>query len=167
MTASFASQLWTLTQARQISGRMHLVLQALASFTGLHGTFPAHETIAARAGCSVRTVIRALERAYELGIVERTRRMVRHGKQLVRTSNAYRFMSGSQEQAKASAVHFAEQMRKALKRRKQRLFDLSDKMSAKQIPLFNFNSLNPVQAAYDGFQEALARLKGPPLGAKQ
>ena len=165
--STFRASLWTLLQARRINGNQHAVLAALASFIGFHGTFPAHETIAARAGCSVRTVIRTLERAYELGILERTHRMVRHGVRLVRTSNAYRFILSAHEQAKVSAAHFAEQMREALKRRKQRLFDLSDKMTAKQIPLFNFNSLNSIQAAYDDFQEALARLKGPPLGAKR
>jgi len=53
---SFASQIWTLTQARQITAKTHLVLQALASFEGHRGLFPSHESIAARAGCSTRTV---------------------------------------------------------------------------------------------------------------
>jgi len=142
-TPTFSSQLWTLTQARQITGKTHIVLQALASFTGLHGTFPAHETLAAKAGCSVRTVIRALDQAYALGLVERTRRMVRRGNRLVRTSNAYRLLSVGTEAAKQAAMAYAQQMRDALERRKQRLFDLRARKASDSIPLFNYPSRTP------------------------
>ena len=53
---SFASQIWTLTQARQITARTHLVLQALASFEGHRGLFPSHESIAASV-CGVQDVL--------------------------------------------------------------------------------------------------------------
>jgi len=153
----FRAALWTLLQARQINGNHHAVLSALASFTGLHGTFPAHETIAARAGCSVRTVIRALERAYELGIVERSRRMIRHGNRLIRTSNAYRLICGAQDQAKAAAAHFTQQMRDALQRRKKRLSDLSAKTAAEPMSLFNYETVRHSKSEWLAILECMDR----------
>lgn len=126
---SFASTLWTLTQAHQITAKTHLVLQALASFQGQRGLFPSHESIAERAGCSVRTVIRALEAAYRLGIVERTRQRQRVSGRLVNGVNRYRLIVKPLEQAKAAAAHIAQQLKAALARRKARLF-LSDRKTA-------------------------------------
>jgi len=117
---SFASQIWTLTQARQITARTHLVLQALASFEGYRGLFPSHESIAARAGCSVRTVIRALETAYSLGLIERTRQRVRRSGRVVNGPNRYRLIVVSLEQAKAAAVHAKQRLKESLARRKLR-----------------------------------------------
>ena len=117
---SFASQIWALTQGRQITATTHLVLQALASFAGHRGLFPSHESIAAKAGCSVRSVIRALEAAYRLGIVERTRQRQRVSGRLVNGVNRYRLLVKPLEQARAAAAHYTEQLKDALARRKQR-----------------------------------------------
>ncbi|GAN90094.1 hypothetical protein Gbfr_011_008 [Gluconobacter frateurii M-2] len=117
---TFASQIWTLTQARQITARTHLILQALASFEGHRGLFPSHESIAARAGCSVRTVIRALETAYSLGLIERTRQRVRRSGRVVNGPNRYRLIVVSLEQAKAATVHATQRLKEALARRKLR-----------------------------------------------
>lgn len=118
---SFASQIWTLTQAHKITAKTHLVLQALASFEGYRGLFPSHESIAARAGCSTRTVIRALETAYSLGLVERTRQRMRRAGRVVNGPNRYRLIMVSLEQARAAATHAAQRLKEALVRRKQRL----------------------------------------------
>ena len=117
---SFASQIWALTQARQITARTHLVLQALATFEGHRGLFPSHESIAARSGTSVRTVIRALETAYQLGIVERTRQRVRRSGRLVNGPNRYRLILTDMEKARVAAAHAALRLKEALIRRKQR-----------------------------------------------
>lgn len=117
---SFASQIWTLTQARQITAKTHLVLQALASFEGHRGLFPSHESIAARAGCSTRTVIRALETAYSLGLVERTRQRMRRSGRIVNGPNRYRLIVVSLEQAKAAALYATQRLKEALARRKLR-----------------------------------------------
>jgi len=117
---SFASQIWTLTQARQITAKTHLVLQALASFEGHRGLFPSHESIAARAGCSIRTVIRALEAAYSLGLVERTRQRMRRSGRVVNGPNRYRLILVSLEQAKAAAAYATQRLKEALARRKLR-----------------------------------------------
>jgi len=117
---SFASQIWTLTQARQITAKTHLVLQALASFEGHRGLFPSHESIAVRAGCSTRTVIRALETAYSLGLVERTRQRMRRSGRIVNGPNRYRLIVVSLEQAKAAAAHATQRLKDALARRKLR-----------------------------------------------
>lgn len=139
MTSSFASQIWTLTQSHTITAKTHLVLQVLASFAGHRGLFPSHESIAARSGASVRTVIRALETAYRLGIVERTRQRQRIAGRLCVGPNRYRLLVKPLEQARAAAAHYTQQLKDALARRKQRLF-LSDKMAAEldsQSNLFN------------------------------
>jgi len=115
---SFASQIWTLTQARQITAKTHLVLQALASFEGHRGLFPSHESIAARAGCSTRTVIRALETAYSLGLIERTRQRMRRSGRVVNGPNHYRLVLVSLEQAKVAAAHATQRLKEALARRK-------------------------------------------------
>lgn len=118
---SFASQVWTLTQAHKITAKTHIVLQALASFQGHKGLFPSHESIASRAGCSVRTVIRSLETAYSLGIVERTRQRIRRSGRVVNGPNRYRLLTIPLEQAKASARHLKQQLQEALNRRKLRI----------------------------------------------
>ena len=143
---SFASTLWTLTQARQITAKTHLVLQALASFQGHRGLFPSHESIATRAGCSVRTVIRALEAAYRLGIVERTRQRQRVSGRICNGPNRYRLIVKPLEQAKAAAAHIAQQLKAALMRRKQRFF-LHDKMTAESHFQSNFSNAEPLSAA--------------------
>jgi len=117
---SFASQIWTLTQARKITAKTHLVLQALASFEGYRGLFPSHESIAARAGCSTRTVIRALETAYSLGLIERTRQRMKRSGRVVNGPNRYRLVLVSLEQARVAAAHATQCLKEALARRKLR-----------------------------------------------
>jgi len=117
---SFVSQIWTLTQSRAITAKTHLVLQALASFEGHRGIFPSHESIAARSGASVRTVIRALETAYRLGLIERTRQRQRISGRVCSGPNRYRLILTDLEQAKAAALHAAQCLREALARRKLR-----------------------------------------------
>lgn len=136
---SFASQIWTLTQSRQITGKAHIVLMALASFQGHKGLFPSHESIAGRAGCSVRTVIRALETAYSLGIVERTRQRIRRAGRVVNGPNRYRLLTIPLEQARAKAQHLKTQLQDALNRRKARLSSKCQNVSGdnSQSNLFN------------------------------
>lgn len=70
------------------------VLDALATFRGRDGAlWPAHASIAARAGCCVRTVQRALSEARRLGLVEWHHRRVRIGWRYVRITNSYRLIS--------------------------------------------------------------------------
>lgn len=143
---SFSSQIWTLTQSRMITAKTHLVLQALASFAGHRGLFPSHESIAARSGASVRSVIRALETAYRLGIVERTRQRQRVSGRLCVGPNRYRLLVKPFEQAKAAAAHYTQQLKDALARRKRRLF-LSDKITADYDSQSNFFNAEPLSAA--------------------
>lgn len=117
---SFASQIWTLTQGHKITAKTHLVLQALASFEGYRGLFPSHESIAARAGCSTRTVIRALETAYSLGLIERTRQRMRRSGRVVNGPNRYRLVLVCLEQARVAAAHATQRLKEALARRKLR-----------------------------------------------
>jgi len=143
---SFAFQIWTLTQSRQITANTHLVLQALASFQGHRGLFPSHESIAARAGCSVRTVIRALEASYRLGLVERTRQRQRVLGRICNGPNRYRLLVKPLEQARAAAAHAAQRLKEALARRKQRFLSKCQNDSGfnSQSNLFN---AEPVSAA--------------------
>ena len=150
---SFASTLWTLTQARQITAKTHLVLQALASFQGQRGLFPSHESIAERAGCSVRTVIRALEAAYRLGIVERTRQRQRVAGRLVNGVNRYRLIVRPLEQARAAAAHITKQLKAALMRRKQRFF-LSDKKTSESNSQSNFSNAGSARSCSEPLSAA-------------
>lgn len=137
MPSTFRSMLWSLKQARHITANTHAVLHQLAGFLGPRGLFPSHETLAAKAGCSVRTVIRALETAYALGIVERTKRMTWRGSRLVRCANAYTLHVMDMQAVKDAAEAATRKLKEALKRRKQRLQDLSDISAA--------NSMNPLK----------------------
>jgi DNA-binding MarR family transcriptional regulator len=68
------------------------VLMTLATFLGADGLYPSHDAIARACRYSVRTVIRALERGYELGLIERTHRRTRVEGRWVRTSNTYKLL---------------------------------------------------------------------------
>jgi AraC-like DNA-binding protein len=57
---------------------------------------PSHETIAGDAGCSDRTVRRALEALAGCGLVRWVRRLVRDGWRAVQTSNAYELTAPGQ-----------------------------------------------------------------------
>jgi len=136
---SFVSQLWNLLQAKRLSGNDKAVLEALASFEGHKGLFPSHESIAARAGRSVSTVIRTLKKAYALGIVERTRQRERVGNRIVNGVNRYRLILGSVEQAKVAAKQNAQRLREALNRRKLRAFSKCQNDSVPDSQSFNSN----------------------------
>lgn len=143
---SFSSTLWNLTQAHTITAKTHLVLQALASFAGHRGLFPSHESIAAKAGCSVRTVIRALETAYRLGIVERTRQRQRVSGRICNGPNRYRLLVKPLEQAKAAAAHYTQQLKDALARRKQAFLSKCQNDSG-TYSQSNFFNAEPTSAA--------------------
>ena len=141
---SFPAQLWTLTQSKQITAKTHLVLQALSSFAGNRGLFPSHESIAARSGASVRTVIRSLETAYRLGIVERTRQRVRRSGRVCNGPNRYKLLVKPLEQARAAAAHYTQQLRDALARRKQAFLSKCQNVTGthSQSNLFNAEPLS-------------------------
>ena len=143
---TFPAQLWTLTQGRQITAKTHLVLQALASFQGHRGLFPSHSSIAARAGCSVRTVIRSLEAAYRLGIVERTRQRQRVSGRICNGPNRYRLLVKPLEQARAAAAHYTHQLKDALARRKQQFLSKCQNDSGTHFQSNLFNA-EPLSAA--------------------
>jgi len=103
------------------------VLMTLATFLGRGGLYPSHESLAEACRYSVRTVIRALERAYELGIVERTRRMKREGGKKVRTSNTYRLIVKASDQVRAAGKHMARALFRGINH-------LSDTMTDKVSP---------------------------------
>lgn len=99
------------------------VLMTLATFQGRAGLFPSHEAIAKACNRSERTVIRALERAYELGLVVRTRRMIVQGGKKVRTSNLYRLIVTASEQDRAAGKHMARAIWQGLNHLTDRMSD--------------------------------------------
>lgn len=99
------------------------VLMTLATFLGPKGLYPSHEAIAKACNRSERTVIRALERAYELGLVVRTRRMVVQGRKKVRTSNLYRLIVTASDQARAAGKHMARAVWKKINHLTDRMSD--------------------------------------------
>jgi len=104
---SFRQQVMNLYFEGALKPSEKSVLMTLASFLGRQGLYPSHTSLAEACRYSVRTVIRALERAYELGIVERTHRMkITDGKK-VRTSNTYRLIVKVSDQIRAAGKHMA------------------------------------------------------------
>jgi len=137
---TFVSRLWILSQSRAITAKTHLVLQALASFEGHRGIFPSHESIAARSGASVRTVIRALETGCRLGLIERTRQRRRVSGRVCNGPNRYRLIITDLEQAKAAARYTTQRLKEALARRKQAFLSKCQKGSGSdsQSDIFSY-----------------------------
>lgn len=100
------------------------VLMQLATFLGPRGLYPSHEAIAKSSKCTVRSVIRALERAYTLGIVERIYRRKRQDGKVVRDSNRYRLIVNTFDRARISGKHLSRAVF-------QRVQHLSDRMTQK------------------------------------
>jgi Helix-turn-helix domain len=88
---SWPNRVWREFRVANLTRTYRDVLLTLATFRG-HGGLcvPSHETLAARAGCCVRTVRRALVQARQLGLVDWCERRVRAGWRWLRTSNSYR-----------------------------------------------------------------------------
>lgn len=87
----WTTRVWREHRAGNISRTERDVLLTLRTFRGAGGTMhPSHATLADRARCSSRSVIRALQQAQRLGLVSWAERRVRAGWRWLRTSNAYR-----------------------------------------------------------------------------
>lgn len=115
------------------------VLMTLATFLGRSGLFPSHATIAQACKRSERTVIRALERAYALGLVVRTHRTVVQGGKKVRTSNSYRLIVTASDQLREAGKHMSRALWKGVSH-------LTDRMSekvAKNISISDFERRYP------------------------
>ena len=77
-------------RARHLTPLAEIVGNALVKRLSTDGQCdPAHDTIAADAGCCARTVRRALDALRALGLVVWQRRLVREGWRTSQTSNAY------------------------------------------------------------------------------
>lgn len=105
--AAFRKQVLGLYFDHQLKPSEKSVLMTLATFLGADGLYPSHDAIARACRYSVRTVIRALERAYELGLVERTYRRKLVGSRWVRTSNTYRLLIKTTDQVRSAGKHMA------------------------------------------------------------
>jgi DNA-binding transcriptional MocR family regulator len=81
-----------LAYARRLPAKQEWVGVALLKYVGSDGRCdPSHATLARHVGCDVSTVLRALKRLADLGIVRWVRRLVRDGWRTEQTSNAYVF----------------------------------------------------------------------------
>lgn len=90
----WTARVWAEFHARNLTRGERDVLLTLRTYRGPGGgCWPAHATLADRARCSVRTVIRALAAARTLGLVDWTERRVRRGWRWLRTTNWYRFLT--------------------------------------------------------------------------
>ena len=89
----WTARVWREFHAGNLTRAYRDVLLTLQTFRGAGGLIhPAHATLAARAGCSVRTVQRALRQAQVLDLVDWCERRIRAAWRWLRTSNAYRLM---------------------------------------------------------------------------
>jgi DNA-binding GntR family transcriptional regulator len=66
--------------------------------------FPSHETIAAKAGCSVSTVQRALKWARQHNLIFWAHGLIREGWRVIRTSNRYVFAAFLSVRLKAAYI---------------------------------------------------------------
>jgi len=74
----------------RLSAKAQWVAEALLKRLGADGQCdPSHDTLAADAGCAVRTVRRALATLKQLGLCTWVRRLVREGWRVEQSSNAY------------------------------------------------------------------------------
>ena len=91
MTAStWTNRVWQERHARRLTFAQKDVLLTLAGYRVRGGSIqPSHATLAARVGCCVKTVQRALEAAREIGLVSWCERRVRSGWRTLRASNRY------------------------------------------------------------------------------
>lgn len=105
--AAFRKQVLSLYFDHKLKPSEKSVLMTLATFFGAGGLYPSHDAIAQACRYSVRTVIRALERGYELGLIERTRRRKRVEGRWVRTSNTYKLFIKATDQVRAAGKHMA------------------------------------------------------------
>ncbi len=88
---SWKARVWQEFKIGNLTRAMRDVLLTLATYRGTGGAcWPAHTTLADRAGCCVRTVQRALDEARDLGLVSWCERRIRRGWRWLRTSNTYR-----------------------------------------------------------------------------
>lgn len=94
MDKTWSSLIWKLFHKGELTALRRDVLLRLAEYAPR--AWPAHETLAERAGCSVRTVQRALEDGRRLGLVSWTERRIRAGWRWLRTSNHYAFHTTGQ-----------------------------------------------------------------------
>lgn len=124
LKSSFRRQVNNLYFDGKLTISQKSVLMTLATFLGQAGLFPSHATIAKACNRSERTVIRALECAYELGLVVRTHRMVVQGGKKVRTSNSYKLIVTASEQVRSAGLHMARAVSRCVAH-------LTDKMSDK------------------------------------
>ena len=104
---TFRKQVLSLYFEHKLKPSEKSVLMTLATFLGADGLYPSHDAIARACRYSVRTVIRALERGYELGLIERTHRRKRVEGRWVRTSNTYRLLIKAADQVRAAGKHMA------------------------------------------------------------
>lgn len=155
--SNFSSQLWNLTQAKLLTGKEHIVLQALKSFEGDKGLFPSHTSIAIKAGCSVRTVISALNKAYELGLVERFIRRTVHKQsgRIVRGTNLYTLKKIDLSEAKALMKARAQKLRECLERKKAQFLAGFSKCNFRTEPNSK-SSLSLERRSHSSVQEYLA-----------
>lgn len=88
----YAIRLTQLRQARRITSTAVLVGQALLTYADRRGEcWPAHATLAARVGCCVRSVQRALDSLRAAGVLSWVARRARWNR---RMSNLYGLMTG-------------------------------------------------------------------------
>lgn len=157
---SFSSQLWKLTQAKLLTGKEHIVLQALASFKGDKGLFPSHTTIAIRAGCSCSTVIRTLKKAYELGLVEKVaRRNVHSSGRIVRGTNLYTLKRIDLVEAKKLMKERTQKLKDALERKKRQFLNGFSKFQ-NQASTDSKSLISSKRNAHLSVQEYLSLVEG-------
>jgi hypothetical protein len=93
MPTPWTTRIWQEYRAGTLTRAARDVLLTLHTYRGRGGAaWPSHQTLADRALCCTRTVLRALKAGEGLGLITWAERRVRAGWRWLRSSNLYRFM---------------------------------------------------------------------------
>lgn len=87
-------RIMALFRNKNISGSCKDVMMVLLGYVGKNGrAWPSHETLSARTGWSLRTIVRAIQQGEAAGLIHKTPRRALKSGRIVRSSNLYMFLS--------------------------------------------------------------------------
>ena len=107
MPTPWTTRIWQEYRAGNLTRAARDVLLTLHTYRGPGGVaWPSHATLAQRAKCSTRTVLRALAQGRNLGLVSWSFRRVRQGWRWLQSSNLYRFLASVDRAAVREPLSF-------------------------------------------------------------
>lgn len=105
--AAIKQRILSLFKNKNISGSCKDVMMVLLGYVGKNGrAWPSHQTLADRTGWSLRSIVRAIQQGEAAGLIHKTARRAIKAGRMVRSSNLYTFLSGSDEALPERGMRF-------------------------------------------------------------